>query len=131
MVGATTPYALLRLPTRISSSDADAVASDIPTVAALLIWQLGNLDFASAPSEHEGEGCQPSDHLAVDLVARLLEVPPATLAASLTRRRLSVRNQNVIMRTQSLQQARCCNSCNSCNSYNSREPSAGTRRWQS
>ena len=38
--------------------------------------------------------------------ARLLGVSPAALASALTRRRLSVRNQNVIMRTQSLQQAR-------------------------
>ena len=68
--------------------------------------QLGNLDFARSPSEHEGDGCQPCDHQAVDLVARLLEVQPTLLASSLTRRRLSVRNQNVIMRTQSLQQVR-------------------------
>ena len=69
-------------------------------LAAVLL--LGNICFSGC--DEMGESCQPYEPGGAGAVAKLLDVPTSSLSLALTRRRLSVRNQNTILRTQSSQQ---------------------------
>ena len=77
------------------------------------VLHLGNLTFATkkaaasgqgSPSV-SGEGCAPNDEDASSTLAALLGVTPAALSTAICRRRLAVRNQNVVLKEQSIQQA--------------------------
>ena len=76
------------------------------------VLHLGNLTFAKKVGANgqgspgvSGEGCAPNDEDASATLAALLGVTPAALSTAMCRRRLAVRNQNVVLKEQSIQQA--------------------------